>query len=144
MTKTARTGDPAEMTSGGWRERVAGIRWSVFQVRRPGAEAFVGSLSEELDRRVLDLKAPRRAPDGDYLTRVTHGKDREGTAPRVRILNGKFVPEPTGRAILLAPCRCMGADERLALRGEHVEDHVFVEGHTWEEGSSTIEFRVGS
>lgn len=139
-------GPKRPITRGEWNEGNYGVNWSINLKITTDGNRNEGSDPEPMEFRdePLDLSAPEGLPDGQYEAMVSHGIKRRGHAAGVEIRDGMFVPGPTARAILKAACRCRDAPELSALAGNHVIDHIFVEGHRYHADLETIEFFMGS
>ena len=119
-----------------WHEAGFAMVWSIYE-----------DTSEDtaIEDWPLDFTAPYGAPDGEH--KVGHNAYGYGIATSVthaRIIEGKFEPVSTERAVLEAVATSYGKDSEAVRSGKQGLDYLFIEEFLWDDEAEMLVVHTGS
>ena len=136
------------VTRGQWHEMGFNMVWSIMdsaEQKRVNMIPYDPKKEEEFWKEwesvPCNLSAPEGLADGGYKVAVSYPKNSPAVGV-VEILDGKFVPVPTDRAVFKAVCASYGISVEEGLKkGIH---HVFIESFKWDEERNILIVGLGS
>ena len=146
-----------QMTVGDWYELGHPLTWSIIE--RNGEEALGDDQlhlsilvpmstadKAEYETRKLNLRAPEGTPDGNHPV-LTHGlaqREYSSHPLTAEVRNGRFIPEATADAVLVAASAAEGVTPQDVQEGNAPLHHSFIEDFEWNPETRELTVGLGS